>query len=108
MPRVGRTEAGHVMATNPPVDVEDRKVIAAMMQRPLDELDAALEAAYQLGGDYSFVWFDREARTLRISGPLPEHVRARIIVRRTVNLSSEREAPAGDQDAPADPDPVVT
>lgn len=90
MPRVGRTEAQHVMAMNPPVDVEDRKVIAAMMQRPLGELDQALERAHQLGGDHSWVWFDRAERKLRISPPLPEHIRKQIIVRRAVNLAEAK------------------
>jgi len=86
MPRVGRSEAQHVFSFNPPVDIEDRKIIAAMTQRPLEELDQALERASGLSAEHSFVWFDRGGRTLKLSPALPEHVRTGIIVKRSINL----------------------
>jgi hypothetical protein len=87
MPRIARTEAQHVIATNPPVDEEDRKIVAKMTQRSLQDFDEALGHARGLGDQYSWACFSRGDNQLRISGPLPEHVRGGIIVRRAINLS---------------------
>jgi len=103
MPRVSRTEAQHVIVFNPRVDEDDRKVLAKMTERPLADLDAALERAYQLGDEHSFAWFDRPGRTLRVSGPLPDHIRAQIIVQRAVDLNRPaRRATNGSEGGPHD------
>lgn len=99
MPRVSRTEAQHVVSFNPPVDVEDRKIMAALMQTTLERHDQALEQARRLTPDpeglHTFAWYDRQSRNLAISGPIPDRVRARIMVHRAVDLASHHGAQAG-------------
>lgn len=97
MPRVARTEAQHIVCFNPRVDEEDRKIMARMAERPLEQLDEALDRAHQLGERHSFVIFTKAERNLRVSGPLPDFVRERIIVRRAVDLPGRKEVSDGAQ-----------
>jgi hypothetical protein len=88
MPRQARSEAVHVLQMVPALDPEDHKIVASMMGVPDHELHRHIADAAALSptGQFSFVWRDRRERTLSIWPPLPEPMRAGIIVRRTANV----------------------
>jgi hypothetical protein len=93
MPRQTRTEAQHVIHLVPPLDPEDEKVVAKMMgglsiHELARQLEEARHASPDPEGRFAALWYDRRARATRILPPLPDHVRAQIIVRRTVDLDS--------------------
>ncbi len=90
MPRQARTEAQHVIHMVPELDPEDHKILQRMMQLSSPrELSRILADATELSptGQHSFAWYDRRARNLTFSPPLPDHVRKRILVRRHTNLT---------------------
>lgn len=78
MPRQARTEAQHVFAMVPALDPEDHAIVAKLAQLSKDELYEHLQRAQRVSptGRHSFVWVDRDARTVRISEPLPDRLRA--------------------------------
>lgn len=84
MPRVARTEAQHIFYVLPRLDPEDHKIVARMTEAG-GRLEPALAHAEALSPDgrHGFVWYDKQQRTARASGPLPEHVRKRSVVSRT-------------------------
>ncbi len=90
MPRQCRTEAQHVIHMVPALDPEDEEVVAKMMGCTVRELHALLEEATNASpsGQFSGVWYDRRARQMQIIPPLPDSVRAQIVVRRAVDLDS--------------------
>ncbi len=82
MPRQARTEAQHIIAMVPALDDEDHKIVAKLAQMPADALYDWIDRAAALSPDgrHSFVWVDRDARCVRMSPPLPEHLRRRCVV----------------------------
>jgi hypothetical protein len=77
----------------PTLDPEDHKIVAAMMGVSDYDLRRHIDQASELAPDgrFSFVWFDRRARTSGEGGitlwpPLPDSHRAQIIVRRTADV----------------------
>lgn len=95
MPRQARTEAQHVIQMVPALDPEDHVIVAKMMGLSDYDLRQLLDQAAGLSptGQYSWVWYDKRERLasagqrgLTIMPPLPENLRAQIIVSRTANV----------------------
>jgi hypothetical protein len=84
IPRTARTEVQHVFAFVPPMDPDDRPVIARMMELEEPALLSLLAQARAKSptGEHSFLWYEQRARELKITPPLPDDVRRRSIVRR--------------------------
>lgn len=90
MPRQCRTEAQHVIHMVPALDPDDEDIVAKMMKISTRELHDLIEQAVKLSptGQFSAVWYDRRAGATVLVPPLPEQTRARILVRRAVDLDS--------------------
>lgn len=94
MPRQARTEAQHVIQMVPALDPEDHVIVAKMMGIHEQELRQYLAQAAALSptGQWSFVWYDKRRRLadpehgITVWPPLPEQLRARIMVSRTANV----------------------
>jgi hypothetical protein len=83
VPLHARTEAMHVFYMVPRlVEDDDHRAAASAFGMHPNELAGQLADLHHEHGDYSFLWADRRARTVRACPPLPEHVRAQSIVRR--------------------------
>ena len=78
IPRVARSEAGHVFSFAGGFDPEDLPIMAALHHMRPAEFERALEQAHQLG-EHAYIWWDDRARTNVIRPPLPESLRQRTL-----------------------------
>lgn len=84
MPVRASSEAQHVFVMTPRMMDRDLKAIANLgIGTEHWELGRMVDEAEEAHGPYSFIWFPKGARAeVTVWEPLPEHVRAGIIVRR--------------------------
>lgn len=83
MPSRARTEAQHVFVFAPALGDDDLKAIAGIgIGTTAKKLKEALDQVHSEFGDYSFLWFTKGVGEPAFCKPLPESVRAKILVKR--------------------------
>lgn len=88
IPKRAKTEAQHIVTFVPPMADDDLKTIAKMVSGiDAAELRLMLEECEREFGRHSFIWFTKGAGEPSVWGPLPEHLRRGIIVRRAAGVS---------------------
>lgn len=86
MPKRALTEAQHFYYFVPPLTADDHDLVARHMGQDPAWLRMQLDNKHAELGDYAYLQYERTTRELAARPPLPEHLRARNIVTRTMDV----------------------